>query len=144
LSNQFIDFKIIDVTDTNTILSACTGSPEKGIFLSYQETDKSMEPFLSKILSAVKLDLQADVLTLEKTVDNDFSFSALSKAQSIDKALFFGIPPKAVGLQVNVQKYQPLTINGCLFLFADDLKSISEKQELKRALWGALKAIFSS
>lgn len=143
MSNQFIDFKIINVTDSSDILSACTGSPEKGIFLSYHQADKSMEPFLAKILSAVKLDLQADVLTLEKTVDNDFSFSALSKAQSIYKALFFGIPPKAVGLNVHIQKYQPFTINGCLFLFADDLTSISEQQELKRALWGALQAIFS-
>lgn len=142
MSNQFLDFKIINITDTDTIVAACTGNPDKGIFLSYHAADKSMEPFLAKILGAVKLDLQADVLTLEKTIDNDFSFSALSKAQTIYKALFFGIDPKTVGLNVNFQKYQPFTVNGCLFLFADDLKSISENQALKKALWGALQTIF--
>ena len=142
LTNQFLDFKIINVSDTNSIIDACNGSSEKGIFLSYQTVDKSLESFLAKILSAVKLDLQTDVLTLEKTLDNDFSFSTLSKAQSIHTALFFGISPKAVGLQVDCHKYHPFSIDGCLFLFADDLKGISENQTLKKALWEALQAIF--
>jgi len=142
MSNQFLDFKIINIADTNSMLTACTGSPEKGIFLCYQASDTPMKPFLAKILAAVKLDLQTDVLTLEKTIDNDFSFSTLAKGQTIYRALFFGIAPKSVGLHLNFQKYQPFTINGCLYLFADDLKSISEKQELKRQLWGALQSIF--
>ncbi len=143
MSNQFLDFKIINVADTNRILAACTGNPDKGIFLCYKAADKSMQPFLAKILSAVKLDLQADTLTLEKTADNDFSFSTLAKDQTIYKALFFGINPKTVGLHLNFQKYQPFTVNGCLYLFADDLKSISENQDLKRLLWGALQSIFT-
>ena len=78
----------------------------------------------------------------EKTTKNDFSFSSLQKATSIQKAFFFGVSPAKVGLQVNHQKYQPFTINDCTFFFGDSLTAINNNKQLKKALWGALQKIF--
>ena len=144
MQHPFFDFKIITVSDPKNIIDQCSGNAQKGIFICYPTTDESMANFLTKILSAVKLNLKADVLILTKTPDNDFSFSPLAKELGIQKAIFFGQSPQTVGLQINCPKYQPFQLNDCLFLFADDLASISANQQLKKLLWNALKEIFAA
>ncbi len=143
MQHPFLDFKIIAVTDTKNIIRQCSGNAQKGIFICYPTNDETMADFLAKILSAVKLDLKTDVLVLGKTPDNDFSFSSFGKEMSIQKAILFGVAPQTLGLQVNPQKYQPFNLNDCLFLFADDLTTISANQQLKKSLWTALKEIFA-
>ncbi len=143
MTNQFLDFKLINVSDTAAILEQCQGDPTNEVFISFPTADQPMEAFLSKILSAVKLDFKKDVLVLEKTPNNNFSFGGLQKAVGLQKAIFFGITPQMIGLQTNYQKYQPFTINGCTFLFGDTLSQINGNQQLKKALWVALQSIFS-
>jgi len=143
LNHQFLDFKLINVQDTSTILEQCQGDSNNTVFISFPSADKPMEEFLSKILSAVKLDLKKDVLVLEKTPNNNFSYGGLQKAVGIQKAIFFGITPSMIGLQVNHQKYQAFSINGCTFLFGDTLSQINKNQSLKKALWVALQGMFS-
>ncbi len=143
MQHPFLDFKIIALTDTKNITNQCSGNAEKGIFICYSTTDESMVDFLAKILSAVKLDLNKDVLVLSKTMDNNFSFSGLAKELSIQKAIFFGIAPQTIGLQINCPKYKPFELNDCLFLFADELTTISASQQLKKSLWMALKEVFA-
>jgi len=118
LTHPFLDFKIIAVTDTQNIIAECSGNAQKGIFISYPSSDEPMVDFLTKILSAVKLDLQKDVLVLGKTPNEGFSFSGFAKQVGIQKAIIFGIAPKTLGLQINHQKYQPFILNDCLFLYA--------------------------
>lgn len=142
MKHPFLDFKIISVSDTKNIISQCSGNTQKGIFISYSTSDETMVDFLAKILSAVELDLQSDVLILRKTPNNDFSFSSFSQEINIQKVVLFGIPPQSIGLQINYQKYQPINRNNCLFLFADELATISANQQLKKLLWNALKEIF--
>lgn len=143
MQHPFLDFKIIAVTDTKDMLPQCSGNAEKGIFICYPTTDESMVDFLTKILSAVKLDLQKDVLVLSKTMDNNFSFSSFAKEQGIEKAIFFGTTPQTIGLQINCPQYKPFTLNDCLFLFGDELTTISANQQLKKLLWNALKEVFA-
>lgn len=142
MQHPFLDFKIIAVTDTKNIIDQCSGNAQKGIFICYPTSDETMIDFLAKILSAVKLDVKKDVLVLEKTPDNDFSFSGFGKELSIQKAILFGISPQTIGLQINYQKYQPFNLNNYQFLFVDELTTISANQQLKKLLWNALKAIF--
>ncbi|MFK7981267.1 MAG: hypothetical protein AB8G86_14875 [Saprospiraceae bacterium] len=143
MSNSFLDFKIIAVTDTKNIIDQCNGNAQNGIFICYPATDESMVEFLAKILSAVKLDLKKDVFLLTKTADNNFSFSGFAKEIGIQKAIFFGTIPQTIGLQINCPKYKPFALNDTLFLFADELIKISANQQLKKLLWNALKEVFA-
>jgi len=143
LQHSFLDFKIISITDTQSIINQCSGNAQKGIFICYPTSDEVMVDFLTKILSAVKLNLKKDVFILEKTPDNDFSFSSFAKEVGIQKAILFGVAPQTIGLQINPQNYKPFTLNDCLFLFADELATISANQQLKKLLWNALKEIFA-
>ncbi len=143
MSNSFLDFKIIAIKDTKTIIDQCSGNAQNGIFICYSTTDESMVDFLAKILSAVKLDLKKDVLVLSKTMDNHFSFSGFAKEVGIQKAIFFGTTPQTIGLQINCPKYKPFVLNDCLFLFGDELTTISANQPLKKLLWNALKEVFA-
>ena len=143
LSNSFLDFKIIAITDTKVIIDQCNGNAQNGIFICYPITDEPMVDFLAKILSAVKLDLNKDVLVLSKTTDNNFSFSGFAKELGIQKAIFFGTAPQTIGLQINCPKYKPFELNDCLFLFGDELTKISANQQLKKLLWNALKEVFA-
>ncbi len=143
MQHPFLDFKIIAVTDTKNLLQQCSGNAEKGVFICYPTTDETMVDFLTKILSAVKLDLKKDVLVLSKTADNNFSFSSFAKELGIEKAIFFGTIPQTIGLQVNCPKYKPFMLNDCLFLFGDELTAISANQQLKKLLWNGLKEVFA-
>ena len=142
MDTPFLDFKIIDFSDIQSIISNCEGNTESNIFICFSEADTKLEDLLAKILSAVKLDLKKDVLLLRKTPENGFSFSALKRHYSIRKALIFGLSAKSFGIQVNSQKYQPFSIGGCTFIFADALSLISEKKELKMLLWKGLQGMF--
>ena len=144
MKHPFLDFKIISLSDTQKLIGQCTGNADKGIFISYPTNDEPMIDFLAKILSAVKLDLHSDVLILRKTPNNDFSFSSFSQEINIQKVILFGIHPQAIGLQINYQKYHPIKLNDCLFVFADELTAISANQQLKKLLWNALKEVFSA
>lgn len=142
MNHSFLDFKLINLSDTTEIIAQCEGNTDSNTFLSFPSSDKPMETFLTKILAAVQLDFQKDVLVLEKTATNNFSFGGFQKVTQIHQALFFGISPPEVGLQVNHQKYQAFTIGDCTFLFADTLEQINANQQLKKSLWTALQAIF--
>ena len=142
MNTSFLDFKLIQIAETEKILSQCKGRASKGIFICYPSNDNDQREFLAKILSAVGLDLNTEVQSLEKTPENDFSFSRLNRENKLSKVFLFGIHPKSIGLQIQIQKYQPFMLNNCLFLIGDDLTSISQNQASKKLLWAALKGIF--
>ena len=138
----FLDFKIIDLQEPASLLTKLEGNADKGIFICFSKEEIEHEAFLSKILSAIKLDLQTDVLILKETLDKGFSFSQIQAQKEIKITLIFGYSPKHLGIHANCQKYQPLTIHSCTFLFADKLAEIANDKKLKTLLWQALQSIF--
>ena len=144
MTPDFLDFKVIDIADPSEVLQKCSGNSERGVFIGYLEKDRALKPFLEKIFSAVHLDIQKEVLVLEKTPDLPVSFSRLSFPKPIQKALLFGIPPSEIGLQINSTPYQPISFLNTQFLFADDLEIIHKSQPLKKQLWEALQQMFTT
>ena len=142
LNSSFLDFKIINIKNAEKILSDCQGNSASAIFIGFLKEDEAKLDFLTKILSAVKLNLNTDVCYLIKTKENDFSFSTLNVDNRFDKAIFFGIPPQKVGLQINYLKYRLFKISNCQYLFADDLSTIAQNQQKKKLLWQALQVLF--
>ncbi|MEM6316710.1 MAG: hypothetical protein AAF960_03515 [Bacteroidota bacterium] len=144
MTNSFLDFKVINVADTAQLEKEFQGKVDKGVFICFLTEDVELIPFLTKVLGAVKLDLENDVLVLQKTPDNNFSFSSVAKAKGITKALFFGVSPKDVGFQAALKKYTLTTLGDFTILFADSLAEISNQQALKKQLWVALQQLFAS
>ena len=142
MNSQFLDFKIIHKEEITTILDRCTGLNKRNVFLLYNHKEIDQIPFLTKILAAVKLDLQQDVLVLEGTSSTTFSFFDLIAEQPIEKTIVFDYAPTSLGLHLHINKYELITINNCEFLFADALEKISNDKQLKGKLWGALKKMF--
>ena len=100
--------------------------------------------FLEKIMTSVKVDLHKDAFTIAVANKEQFRFSSLDQEMVFTKAIFFGLSPTPAGLNLNVQKYQPLTFAGKTFLFIDSLQTIQSQAQFKRPLWEALKKMFGS
>ena len=93
------------------------------------------------MLSAANLDLQADALFAELNAGQAINcFAGL--AQRPKYIFVFGLPPVQVGLQANVQLYQPVELQGTTWVFADALSVLEPDRDKKGKLWGILKALF--
>ena len=101
-----------------------------------------LQIFLEKIMASVQVDLNKDAFTVPTAGKEKFRFSSLDHRMRFANAIFFGLLPAQVGLNLNVQKYQPITFKDHTFLFADSLETIQNQPEFKRPLWEALKKMF--
>lgn len=96
---------------------------------------------LNKILKAVDS-------APERTLIFDFEhqkvlFKQLTRMNTPERILLFGMDPLQVGLQTFFERYRPYKFMGKTLLFADDLGSISADKNLKNKLWTALKEIYN-
>ena len=146
LNSGFLDMKIFPHTEPEVLLKQAEGKNAKGLLVVIfeDETRPELLPFLSKILSAVQYDLTQDAQLLKITDKTVFSLMSLNNEakDGIQQVIFFGQTPKQVGLNLNIQKYQPLSVAGKNILFADDLAVIHDDSNLKKSLWMSLKAMF--
>ncbi len=114
----------------------------KVLLLADEELDPSSLLFLEKILNAVNLDITGvDLLNLHGVGDIDFA--AVLRGKHIHHFITFGVPFERLGLDIMMDRYQPVRFEGITFLIADALPVIEANQKLKRALWEALKRIFA-
>jgi hypothetical protein len=146
LNSAFLDMKIFPHTEPDILLKQAEGGNAKGLLVVIFEDNTRPEllPFLEKILSAVQYDLTQDAQLLKITDKTVFSLMSLDNEakNGIQQAIFFGQTPKQVGLNLNIQKYQPLPVAGKNILFADNLAIIHDDNNLKKSLWMSLKAMF--
>ena len=149
--SAFLDFSVVPLKEPQEVLEKCSGSNQKKLLVVFDEKDESEEriEFLKKILAAAKFDIKEDILLLKITDKSTFSFIALRTkvAQThpsggIDNLLVFGFEPKQLGLNLEVQKYNPFHFYDCGFLFAEGLSVIENDKALKGALWGGMKELF--
>lgn len=114
---------------------------QKVLLLADEELDPSSLLFLEKILNAVNLDITGvDLLNLHGAGDIDFA--AVLRDKHIHHFITFGVPFERIGLDIMMDRYQPVRFEGITFLIADALPVIEANQTLKRLLWGALKRVF--
>ncbi len=113
----------------------------KVLLLADEELDPSSLLFLEKILNAVNLDITGvDLLNLHGAGDIDFA--DLLRGKHIHHFITFGVPFERVGLDIMMDRYQPVRFEGITFLIADALPVIEANQKLKRSLWESLKRVF--
>ncbi len=142
--DNFLDFQIFAPNDQNNESFDSDHSKEKTTLVIYEPVNehKELETFLTNILKAAKLDISKDVNLLKTTAESGFSFIRLKTKTSIGKVLIFGIPPKKLGINLDLKLYTSLEFQGCIFLLADSLATIQSKVDKKRALWTCLQQIY--
>lgn len=114
----------------------------KVLLLADEDLDPSSLLFLEKVLNAVNLDITGvDLLNLHGAGDIDFA--DLLRGKHIHHFITFGVPFERVGLDIMMDRYQPVRFEGITFLIVDALPVIEANQKLKRSLWEALKRIFA-
>lgn len=115
---------------------------QKVLILADEELTASDLLFLEKILKAVNLNLDGvELLNLHRIGHIDFA--DLLRGKYIHHFITFGVPFRKIGLDIMMDRYQPVRFEGISFLMADSLPTVEADQNLKRALWNSLKRVFS-
>jgi hypothetical protein len=143
LKNTYLDYKVFVLPDFHQTDAVVAGENDKHILIAcIHENNAELDVFLEKVIGSAKLNLKTDCLLI-KMPDNEsiIAFSKISTQYPIKKALFFGITPKSVGLNVDCPTYFPFLLNDCAFLFVDPLSKIINNNDLKKALWNCLQRV---
>lgn len=149
MNNLFFDFPLFPASHELPAPKFCSGENQKNILiiLKWESAADELKPFLSKVLTSVKLDIDKDVLIVDKTPENNIGFNALLKEYTFRHILIFGILPQDLGLHFKLSTYEALSHRGQVYLLADALSEIYEERQSggkqkAGALWNCLKSIF--
>lgn len=144
LSKDFIDFEIFALPDENISDFELKNPQELNTLVAIPEAEKQAQliELLTNILKAAKLNVDQQVHTLALTSDQGFSFIQIQSKIGFEKALLFGIKPTELGINLELQPYQPIPFQGCIFLLVDKLSDIQQDTNKKKALWNALQDIY--
>ncbi len=112
------------------------------VFLSSVEERNAQIEFLKKILAAVQLDFDKDVVACNITSPQDFGFAKIYELYHPRHFLCFGMEGSQLGFQAEIPPYSPAHIRKTNILLANDLKTIESDSSKKKLLWNALQQIF--
>ena len=98
--------------------------------------------FLTKILAAVRLDLDKDTLLIEIPVPQPATILPVLKEKQAEVVLVFGLSPAQIGLRTEIPLYLPQPFYGATFLFAEALAVLEPDTARKARLWQAIQHLF--
>ena len=96
--------------------------------------EDSEKTLLSKILKAIKVDMELEATLLVK---GEFSGLKLHDDDALNY-LLLGVQPDVLQLQAHLINYQSVTIHNNRIIMADPISVIGKSDVLKRQLWAAL------
>jgi len=142
LNSSEKEFSKLDIENQKNQLNYIGNNLKKVLIISnhsISETNSNEHQLLINMLKAIKLNID-DVVIIEKSKNLNFKY--LIRCFEIDTCLFFGIIPKDVHLNIVGHYYRVIPFHNRKILFAEDLKSISDKKDSKEAIWKNLKKLF--
>jgi hypothetical protein len=144
LKTTLLDYQIFSTPELNEFSAQLEGQNARQVLVGFfDEQSVEQEDYLKKIIGAAKLNLLEDCLILRGSLETKFpSVTNLKTAHSIQKAVFFGINPLDIGLNLTIPLYQPTVFNGTIFLFVDKLSIVEGSKERRAALWTCLQRLF--
>ncbi len=146
MKTSFLDYQIFPTPELNEFSGQLTGTNARQVLVGFfDEQSDEREAYLTKIMSAAKLNLSEDCLILRGSLDTRFpSFAQMHQANAFKQAVLFGIKPSDLGLNLEIPPYQPVVFNHCTFLFVDKISAIEPSKERRAALWTCLQRMFLS
>lgn len=114
-----------------------------------KDEEEEQRTFLKRVLSAAQLDLQRDAYTIFKYDDVPLSLRWVRRGRDLKVVLAFGVSAKELGLQLHYRPYEPLSLPGQTYIFADRLSDIQAERAggnkaKAAALWKVLQTVFLS
>lgn len=117
-------------------------NPKHQVLIVVATLSVAEKALLTKILAAVNLQMnQVDILNLSEIAQADLR--AVLTQKSLQQLITFGVSLFKIKLEIPLTPYQVRAVQGIKFLYADPLEQIDSDVALKRALWTALKQMFS-
>jgi len=118
------------------------GGFEKGILVIYEgkSLESNLSDYLFKILGAVSCSLKDIALTSSENTEKT-SMASIS-ALNPNRIIVFGKVRHEIMMSVK-KTYEVHQEDDIEYLFADDLKQISESLDLRKALWKELQVLFN-
>ncbi len=154
-SSHFFDFKLVAINEWATL--PIEGLGNKSILVLFlkehltqdlienttenetkENKNQANRTFLSRILSAIQVELLTDTFHVE-CVDDGLNALSLIEAKEIKKVLIFGIKPNFLGLNFHLPLYKNTDYQGVRYLYSERLSLVESEAVHKRALWDALK-----
>ncbi len=124
------------------VLLEYEGGFEKGILVIYEgkSLESSLSEYLFKILGAVACSLKD--IALANSENTEMTTMASITALNPNKIIVFGKVRHEIMMSVK-KSYEVHQEDEIEFLFADDLKQISESLDLRKSLWRELQVLFN-
>lgn len=151
MNADFLDFPVYEVPDAAGLAQQVKGQLNRGILVITNEPDNTSGPdnFLSKILSAVKIDQEEATGLLVLTEQTANWLAPLLHSLKVKYLLTFGISPSQLGIRIEASLYQPVFLNDLTLLWSDPLSVIRQTREAgdprrAGALWKAMQHLFLS
>ena len=121
------------------------GDHQKGLLIFLRQADEAQHlAFLTKILSAIKYQLDQDCCRYVLADHHQLAIHSVPQLADARHILLFGISPQQLGLQFECPFYEPITIAQRTYLQSHSLESLQapEHKAWKVALWQCLQQIF--
>ncbi len=109
---------------------------------SEEEIDQADLAFLTKVLGAVRKDMQKDAKLLLLAPRQHIKLAEWVKRGPIRQVLFFGVGPQRAQLNLEASPFHVFELCGVKLLFAPSLKRLQADKALKSALWKELQDMF--
>lgn len=137
-----LDHHLYPLADIKKTQESLRGSNQKGILIVLGADGEAHLPFLGKIITAAKLDMDRDAAVLVLEGKGMLNAMALAERTDSKKLLVFGVEGKRLCLNLNLPRYQTTHLSDRDIIVADSLSKIQGDQRHKRALWEAMKTLF--
>lgn len=150
MNPSFIDFTLYRLPDDPFPRERMLGEGQRHIWLLYEakpEEAEELSAFLGKILQAAKIDRLRDAISIVITPGESISLHQLPAWEEASHLFLFGLKPADLGLNIQLQAYQPTPFAGTTLLWSDALQAIQEERQkggkqMSGQLWRALQQLF--
>ena len=137
MNSSFLNFTVYDIPEVSDTEFSFFGDNRKEMLLAYIHLNEESFVYLQRILSSVKINAEEDCLLLK--LNTGYSclphLHEIKRENIFSKAVFFGIKPHQLGLQIDLPKQQQcIKIQNTKILFADDLADVQKSNISQRAL----------
>lgn len=143
LKMAYLNYIFFDISGIDSLKTH--GDNQKKMLILLNENDTASSDcmdLLRKIMSAIKYNLDTDCLLITAVEDSKITLSSLVAQHEVQHVLAFGFLPAKLGFYANTKKYAFTTLNDAQYLFGDSLNQMATQQQLKAALWDALRMKF--
>lgn len=141
LNSLFQENELISISSDFSAKERLVGEGKKEILILIPESEATQTnlDLLSKILKAIKVDLEKDVFVLKIKPTDRLNVQTIGRDSKFNQIFIFAENAHQLGFNITEKKYQELAWNGYRILLSDGLEKINSQDALKRALWAVLK-----